>query len=65
MYNWLILSYNKSTMDHNKKLLLQSCHSKELCELIEDHVKSVEIDDKQNTITLFVDKLYAFNIMIK
>jgi len=51
-------------MEHHFKELLANLHPRETRELIEDHVRKIEINAPGKTVTLLVDKRYAFNAII-
>jgi hypothetical protein len=50
-------------MEKTFKKLLENLSPRETRELIEAHVKKIELDETAKKVTLFVDRRYAFNLI--
>ncbi|MGB9601475.1 MAG: hypothetical protein ACP5MG_09740 [Verrucomicrobiia bacterium] len=45
------------------KKLVEKISPRETRELVETHIKKIQLDENTKTVTLFVDKRYAFNLI--
>ncbi len=50
-------------MEKAFKLLLENISPRETRELAASHIKKIETNETEKTVTLFVDKRYAFNLV--
>lgn len=50
-------------MEKEFKLLLEHISPRETRELVAMHIKKIETNETEKTVTLFVDKRYAFNLI--